>query len=216
MSTALALNAKEFLKLHNLEKSIPGCYLLENKLPNSFRLLNRPECETDTEWLQLIPYITITNGNKVLSYKRGNSCGESRLTSKYSIGFGGHIDTVPTKGIKSHIVEEAARELEEELSLPAEFTIAKLEEALENARVIFENVSEVGKVHVGLSLIVDLDFKESTTEIDTITKLKWLDIDPITQIRENGRFETWSELVSFRLKYEPKPEPVNKQTIPCR
>lgn len=216
MTTALAVNAKEFLKLHHLETTNPGCFLLDNKLPNTYRLLKRPECESDDKWLQLIPYVTITNKGKVLSYRRGKACGESRLTGSFSIGFGGHIDEPPVGCIRSHLVKEAARELEEELSLDSSLTIPELSKALESARVVFENVTEVGKVHVGLSLIIELDIKETTDEINTITELKWLPIETVQEVRESGKFERWSELVSFRLHYVPKPKPFNMQTIPCR
>ena len=57
---------------------------------NSFRL--RAEAETDPGFKQIIPYVVITDGARVLHYVRGKKAGEQRLVAKGSIGIGGHIN----------------------------------------------------------------------------------------------------------------------------
>ncbi|MBM3891417.1 MAG: hypothetical protein FJ388_20075, partial [Verrucomicrobia bacterium] len=57
---------------------------------NSFRL--RAEAETDPSFKQIIPYVVITDGERVLHYVRGKKAGEQRLVAKGSIGIGGHIN----------------------------------------------------------------------------------------------------------------------------
>ena len=57
---------------------------------NSFRL--RAQAETDPSFKQIIPYVVITDGERVLHYVRGKKAGEQRLVAKGSIGIGGHIN----------------------------------------------------------------------------------------------------------------------------
>jgi predicted NUDIX family phosphoesterase len=94
-----------------------------------------------TEHQQILPYITLTrtvNGRKqVLHYSREGKGAEARLHGLLSIGFGGHVDTIPLnfsdlalqstqdedfikKSLHAtclivHLVLEALRELDEEL-----------------------------------------------------------------------------------------------------
>ena len=57
---------------------------------NSFR--PRAQAETDPGFKQIIPYVVITDGARVLHYVRGKKSGEQRLVAKGSIGIGGHIN----------------------------------------------------------------------------------------------------------------------------
>ena len=52
----------------------------------------RAEAEEDPSLKQLIPYVVVTSGGKLLHYRRGSGSGEKRLLKKGSIGIGGHIN----------------------------------------------------------------------------------------------------------------------------
>src|SRR5256885_16559042 len=59
---------------------------------NNF-FLRREQAERDPTHKQIIPYVLLTHGDKVLHYVRGKKAGEQRLVAKGSIGIGGAIRT---------------------------------------------------------------------------------------------------------------------------
>jgi predicted NUDIX family phosphoesterase len=58
--------------------------------------VRRSWCETNLDWMQVIPYLVfykIINGRiKVWVYQRGKNSGEARIAGNYSIGVGGHVN----------------------------------------------------------------------------------------------------------------------------
>src|SRR6476620_2757146 len=52
----------------------------------------RPPAETDPSMKQIIPYVLLVHGDRVLHYVRGKKAGEQRLVAKGSIGIGGHMN----------------------------------------------------------------------------------------------------------------------------
>ena len=54
--------------------------------------IRRGDAEKDPRWLQVIPYIVMRQGHKVLVYRRTTKGGESRLHHKWSLGVGGHVN----------------------------------------------------------------------------------------------------------------------------
>jgi predicted NUDIX family phosphoesterase len=53
--------------------------------------LNRSEAEQDKRYKQLIPYVLLICGDRILRYRRGKGGQETRLHGLYSVGVGGHI-----------------------------------------------------------------------------------------------------------------------------
>lgn len=158
-------------------------------------------CEENPALQQIIPYLVLINENdEILMYSRGAGGAESKLVSKLSIGFGGHVDAAPPDGTTLHswIVSEARRELEEE----ADFVD-------DTAKIIFDGLifdrsrateddgirTYVGQVHVGLlSLIRCCTSKVFKFEHGVIEDAEWV---PISRLREpeiNQRLETWSAI----------------------
>lgn len=136
-------------------------------------LLDRDTCETDREYLQLLPYITFVSDsegssdgcNKILTYQRGKGGDESRLHSKYSVGVGGHVeDSVGEETtLLDVLVETALREMEEEIhvSLNQIEAGSSVEEMTEIFREDFYNLTRMiycnndeGSVHLGLSIVL--------------------------------------------------------------
>lgn len=207
MTSALAVLSSDFFKLHKLVPFVKGSYLLNFNLPEKYFMVKRPACETDINYLQVIPYITLVNSNlsKVLTYRRGEAGNENRLHGNISLGFGGHIDSLPKNGLIQHMAIEGARELNEELNADITVVTDLLVKSMSNARVIFDNNNDVGKVHVGVSLIIDVCDMVFSEEENVITELDWVDYDSLELLREEGSLENWSNLVSYRLKYGLKP-----------
>src|SRR2546430_14342387 len=85
---------------------------------NNF-FLSRAQAEKDPTHKQIIPYVLLTHGDKVLFYVRGKKAGEQRLVAKGSIGIGGHLNE--SDGL--HFC----------LGAPAQHPGVELEERVENA-----------------------------------------------------------------------------------
>src|ERR1700737_1629365 len=58
---------------------------------NNF-FLPRAQAENDPTHKQIIPYVLVACGDKVLHYVRGKKAGEPRLVAKGSIGIGGDMN----------------------------------------------------------------------------------------------------------------------------
>ena len=71
------------------------CFDVERYLPallareNNF-FTPRAPAETNPDLKQIIPYVVLVHGGRVLHYVRGKKAGEQRLVAKGSIGIGGH------------------------------------------------------------------------------------------------------------------------------
>src|SRR5687767_7680679 len=88
---------------------------------NQLVYLNRREAEQDKTYKQLIPYVLLVCGGKILRYRRGKGGQETRLHGLYSVGIGGHIseqdsdlfsmkDLGYRDGMRREIMEEVAVE----------------------------------------------------------------------------------------------------------
>src|SRR4029077_6731268 len=90
---------------------------------NNF-FLQRDRAEKDPSHKQIIPYVLLTHGDKVLHYVRGKKAGEQRLVAKGSIGIGGHMNESDES---LFALDEAAyragveREVGEEISINKKF-----------------------------------------------------------------------------------------------
>src|SRR3954464_4052339 len=103
--------------------------------------LNRSEAEQDKRYKQLIPYVLLLCGGKILRYRRGKGGQETRLHGLYSVGIGGHIADEDhglfssgggyQEGMRREIMEEVA--VKEVRETPV--------------AVINDDSTEVGKVH---------------------------------------------------------------------
>ena len=156
-------------------------------------LRSRPECETDENFFQLIPYIMLINQrNEIYCYTRGKAGDEDRLHSKLSIGLGGHVDAAPTPGnLLTLLRAEAARELNEETGIlvgnPEVFTFDKY---------IVDHSDAVGRVHLGLltSYMVD-NLQLVNAELNVIEKGEFRSVENLTRPEVYARLENWSRHV---------------------
>lgn len=166
-------------------------------------LLPRSVCETDTNHLQIIPYMLVVFNNRVLTYRRGKAGAESRLFDLYSLGFGGHIDELPkeNESFKELIAREASRELKEELGIDVEFS----EEEMDLTTVVYSDATPVEEVHLGLAFCVQLTEASVKTvdmraEQGIIDDLRWQTPDQIIQGLENGaKMELWSSMILAKM-----------------
>lgn len=188
---------------HDLPRVAPGfvgvvpipanLFLLPTELHD--RVGSRP-CEENPQRQQIIPYIVLVNEqNKVFCYSRGAAGAEDKLKAKLSIGLGGHVDNVPPPGTSLHswVVEEARRELEEEVG----FTDATAQVIFDG--LIFDRSKDVenakvyvGQVHVGLLSVVRCNSSAvGKLEAGIIEDAGWCSTEYLTDVNE--RLELWSQ-----------------------
>lgn len=161
--------------------------------PQNNLFLPRPAAEEDPTHKQLIPYLVLRHGNRVLCYTRGKSGGEARLHAKMSIGIGGHINDGDTHA--AHFDEAAynravERELHEELEIPGAYRQRPV--ALLN-----DDSNEVGRVHLGVVHLVDVASADIRPREDAIRDLEFLTAGELKLKRD--RLESWSQIVADAL-----------------
>lgn len=167
---------------------------------------SRATCETDTSLLQILPYITVRDEyGCVFTYKRPTGGTETRLHAKYSLGLGGHVDTLPgVDGFSKHIGSEAARELQEEVGLDEKhltFVSDEISWMFDEGdfTIIRLKTGEVEEVHLGLAFTVGInrDWLNSISE-DEISVGKFVHENLLTQSLHGdvgGVWEKWSSYV---------------------
>lgn len=143
--------------------------------------------EEDPSFKQLIPYVIFRyndpdEGIKVFQYTRGKGQGEKRLHAKRSIGIGGHISSDDSVE-KDPYAEGMRRELEEEVIIATDYTETCV-------GLINDDESEVGKVHLGVLHIFDVESPDVTGREDDICDAGFVSIDELKANKD--QFETWS------------------------
>jgi predicted NUDIX family phosphoesterase len=149
----------------------------------------RPEMEADPSFKQFIPYVVFryrdAEGNlHLFQYTRGKGQGEARLHAKRSIGVGGHISSVDAASGNAYD-EGMRRELAEEVAIGAPYTSTV-------AGLINDDLTEVGRVHLGVVHLCDIAAPEVAPREDD---LAFSGFRPVSELlSEIDRFETWSQI----------------------
>ena len=153
----------------------------------------RAAAETDPSMKQLIPYVLLVHGERVLHYVRGKKAGEQRLVAKGSIGIGGHMND-HDEGLfaidRDAYNAGVQREVGEELRLGARYTNHVV--ALLN-----DDSSDVGRVHLGVVHVFRLESDDVQKGEAMITDLQFLDREQLRARRD--AMETWSQFCFDRL-----------------
>ncbi|MEX2546293.1 MAG: NUDIX domain-containing protein [Chloroflexota bacterium] len=129
------------LKWRGVRRTAIDPYLAAIRDHGTFR--PRPAAETDPSWKQIIPYLVLRDGERVLLMRRTRAGGDERLHERYTIGIGGHVnpgDTDPLDALRREWAEE----------IDADF-----EPALEPVGVLNDDDNNVGTVHLGLVYSAD-------------------------------------------------------------
>ena len=158
--------------------------------------MNRELVESDPGHLQVIPYVTIERADgAILTYRRPESGGDSRLSGYRSLGLGGHIE-LDKDGPDPYraFINCCQRELDEEIGL---FLTTDVLDAARPAGYIFDSSSDVGRVHLGFHVRLKLDnpvVRPSAEVVDPqfMATAQVFDIAP--------ELENWSQSVFFHLQ----------------
>ena len=171
---------------HDVEKYLDRLLDAKN---TSYR--PRPDMEEDPSFKQLIPYVIFRHTDddgtvRILHYARGSGGGESRLHAKRAIGIGGHISSTDADTSTAHPYQSGMqRELEEEIQIDTAYTMSLV-------GLINDDDTEVGKVHLGIVHLCDVDsmaIQSNEIEIEDTSFLT------LSELESNlDRFETWSQI----------------------
>lgn len=148
----------------------------------------RSQAENDPSFKQIIPYVLIKKGDRLLHYVRGKGSGEKRLVSMGSMGIGGHInyqdESLFRSGVDSYD-EALQRELHEELRMDGRFHTRVI-------ALINDDSTPVGRVHLGVVHLCELGNENVSKGEACITDVKFLTLPELAEKRE--QMENWSQL----------------------
>ena len=148
----------------------------------------RREVEDDPGFKQIIPYVVFRSGDQVFTYARGKAGTEARLRQLRSLGVGGHVAEADADGRATRAAYEVAlhRELAEEVALATSGRLATV-------GLINDDSNPVGRVHLGVVHLYELDRPEVAAREDALADPYFLAIPDLIARRDG--FETWSQIV---------------------
>ncbi|MSR30728.1 MAG: phosphoesterase [Gemmataceae bacterium] len=153
--------------------------------PN-LHFMDRPAAEINPAFKQLIPYVIIRLGKEYFNYRRGKSGSEARLRELRSMGVGGHIDQGDISPSDPLYMEGLRRELREEVGIHQT-------PALKTLGFINDDSNEVGKVHIGIVHLLDVDDPGLTSRETHLVDCRFSPLPELLSMKDH--FETWSQLI---------------------
>ncbi len=180
----------------------PGQKLLTALLNHNIcTYMDRLDAESDNSHKQIITYILVKRGDKLLAYRRGTfNRVEEYLRGSLCIGFGGHVSEQDLDLFSQEdlgVTQNAMRELGEELVLPEE-DILRLSagEGLQLIGALNDDSSQVGRRHFAFVFEYSVSSSKSWDKPQrgekSITQLHWL--EPGIGDFSLWDFEYWSQL----------------------
>ena len=157
---------------------------------SKYEVKRRGDMEEDPAYKQLIGYIVVKDKEtkETLVYKRLVGGGEARLHGKASVGIGGHMNEVVGKKIEEMLIINSARELNEEIGLSESYAV----ENMHFVGLINDDKEEVGKVHIGVVYVCEVDKKDVKVMEDDTLVVKWCTSE---EAHKEENYESWSEFL---------------------
>ncbi|MDF9391735.1 MULTISPECIES: NUDIX domain-containing protein [Methylococcus] len=164
--------------------------------PDETLWLPRADAEGNERYLQLIPYALLRNGSGDLwCYRRHG--GDQRLRECFSCGVGGHVDREDEDvTLRATVWNTLLRELGEELNWQPP------PEPIEPVAWIYEGLSPIGRVHLGLLYLLDWHDEEPPRAVDPA--LADIGFRSAADILAEPRFELWSRLAARYVSGESR------------
>lgn len=156
----LGLAADPFIRamLNNEDTGEPMS--VQDAIYSNLSFLRRGWCETDTRFLQLLPYITFYKKSaegdiSLFVYQRGQGVGEERLAKNCSVGAGGHVNPIDFLSMQSRLEKHPGQK-----EVISNFTGRLMVEAFWSGIVnnVFRELGEEVKVQETLGQGENLDF----------------------------------------------------------
>ena len=161
---------------------------IKNCSAAGFEFINRADAENDTSCKQIIPYIVLQTADfkKTAIYNRQGS--EQRLHDLWSVGIGGHINPIDMETQNDSFLQILITGMERELN--EELDQRPKEDHPNFMGVISEDVTDVGKVHLGAVFRILTNAPEKFVPGSELFQFAWektKNLDPLN-------LELWSKL----------------------
>ena len=157
----------------------------------------RSRVEVNSSYKQIIPYIVLRCADKCFTYLRAGS--EGRLTGKYSIGIGGHLNPKDYLGVLSDVpMNGAKREFWEELFIEKPIISDHMwidAGFRSNPYYLYDPRDSVGQVHFGLVYLINVspDLSERIRLLEEGEVVGWKSKEELQGLGDE--LEGWSRLV---------------------
>lgn len=177
-------------KIERIMKNIAESYVAIRRGNEKDPEPKENNAEINTELKQPIPYPIIRRGSELFLYERLAGGGEQRLHNQLSLGAGGHMNPIEDETDFANILAiNLERELEEELN------IEDKDMQLTSIGLINDDLNEVGKVHLGILVIIDVAEGSSVTvrEVDQL-RGDWVKLSTLKSKAIYDRLESWSQI----------------------
>lgn len=146
------------------------------------KFIPRYDAELNFEHRQIIPYCLVKCGANYFITRRLE--GDARLTGKYSLGIGGHLERVDDSN--NYIQSGMLRELDEEIDIKSSIKSINL------IGIICSNNTEVDSVHLGMIYVVEVaGFDVNVKETDILVG-DWISTEALLEF--DGELESWSKI----------------------
>lgn len=157
------------------------------------RWMSRDLAEGDEAWRQIIPYVIVQVGDRILSYARTPRGAESRLHGFRSIGVGGHVNPsdLPAglDAVRRSSVDALAGAARREI---AEETRGITDPEMRFLGYLRDDDSAVARVHVGFVYRIHTASADLSQEgrMTAPRLLSWKELHA-----EKAEYEGWSRLI---------------------
>lgn len=165
--------------------------LIKDNNKTLLRLINenhvyipRDEAENDPSYKQVIPYVILTQGDKVFCTRRLKKGGEARLHGLISIGIGGHINPSDEDQPGNVLMCGLERELSEEVSIEERSELIP-------CGFINDDSNGVGSVHIGMCFKMSVSGSIEVKETEKLEGL-WATVEEL-KAQWDG-LETWTQI----------------------
>lgn len=143
----------------------------------------RYDAELNFNFRQIIPYCLIKCNDNYFIVQRLE--GDARLTGKYSLGIGGHLEK--SDGLYNDYIKSGLlRELKEEIDIQANI------KSIDLVGMICSDNTEIDSVHLGMVYVVEVDgFNVKVKEKDILVG-DWISKEKLLNFE--GELESWSRI----------------------
>ena len=163
--------------------------------------MDRLEAESNDNYKQIVTYVMVTRGQRILAYKRGTyTRADAFLRGSHCIGFGGHVSIDDRELFNMGdfgVAASAARELMEELRVPKrDAHLLQTGSGLECVGILNDDSTPNGMRHIAFvyrfRVSDDQGWNRPERGEQSITQLRWY--DPAESPTSISQFEYWSQL----------------------
>jgi predicted NUDIX family phosphoesterase len=159
-----------------------GIENFEQLVRENSQFKRRGDMETNSNFKQIIPYMVFKHTNEYFLMQRLAQANEERLSNKYSLGIGGHINEVDL--VEGSILDWARREFDEEVDYAGTFSARPLG--------LLNDDNGVGQVHLGYLVLLEGD----SDQIKVRDEHQLGRLATLEEIKSQYEgMETWSQIV---------------------